>query len=230
VTVSVSGAERSAAEGARAQLLALAAGEFEAHVDDLELVSGQVQVKGVPERGIGVGRLAQLAQSRAGGPGPIVAEGRASMKAGAPSFIAQLVRVRVDAETGQVTVLEMVAIQDVGFAMNPLLVEGQVHGGNVQAVGYGLFEAMRFDDSGGLSSSNFLNYALPRALDLPSLEAILVQHPSKNGPFGARVVGEPPITSAASALVNAIRDAVGVRVTEMPVTPEGLWRAMRDRA
>ncbi len=228
VTISLSGAVLDASTQVKNQLLTLAAKQFEVHPDDLELVDGSVQVKGVPEKNLGIGQLAQLGQRTAGGPGPVVAEGRAAVKSAAPGFTAQLVRVRVDPDTGQVTPLEFVSIQDVGFALNPLLVEGQMHGGAAQGLGFGLYEGMRFSD-GNLTNANFMEYAFPRADGIPPIEAILVEEPSANGPFGARIVGEPPITAGAAAVANAIRDAVGVRVTELPVTAETVWRLMQSR-
>jgi CO/xanthine dehydrogenase Mo-binding subunit len=229
VTISVSGAVQDASVQVKNQLLEIAASELEAHKDDLELKNGAAQVKGVPEKAIAIGRLAQLAQSKAGGPGPVVAEGRAAIKSGAPGFTVQLVRVSVDKNTGLVTPLEFVAVQDVGFALNPTLIEGQMHGGNAQGLSMGLYEAMRFDESGNLASANFLEYHFPRASDLPPFEAVIVQEPSDSGPFGARIVGEPPIIAGGAALANAIRDAVGVRVLELPVRPETLWRLMQAK-
>jgi CO/xanthine dehydrogenase Mo-binding subunit len=228
ITISLSGAVSSASEGVRDQLLNLAAEHFEVHRDDLELEDGFVRVKGVPEQYIGIGRLAEQAESKAGGPGPIMAEGRSAIKVGAPGFVAHLVRVRVNLETGHVRPLEYVAVQDVGFALNPTLIEGQMQGGAVQGLGFGLFENLRFED-GSLASANFLEYQFPRAQDVPNIETIMLELPSRHGPFGARVVGEPPITAGAAAVANAIRDAVGVRVTELPVTPETIWRALQAR-
>lgn len=223
VTISLSGAVLDASTQVREQLLELAARHFEAHRDDIELAGGQAQVRGIPGKALPIGKLAAQAQRLPGGPGPVVAEGRAAIKAGAPGFIAQLVKVRVDPHTGQVTPLQAVAVQDVGFALNPLLVEGQIQGGSAQALGMGLYEGLHFA-GGTLSNPNFLEYAFPTSTDLPPLEAVLVQRPSEHGPFGARIVGEPPITAGAAAVANAIRDAAGVRVTELPVTAEAVWR------
>lgn len=228
VTISLSGAVLDASTQVKDQLLDLAARHFEAHRHDVELSGGHASVKGVPGKTISIGKLAAQGQRTAGGPGPVVAEGRAAIKAGAPGFIAQLVRVRVDPETGQVTPLETVAFQDVGYALNPLLVEGQMHGGAAQALSLGLYEGQTFE-GGQLTNPNFMEYAFPRADDLPPLEAVLVQRPSEHGPFGARIVGEPPITAGAAALANAIRDAAGVRVTETPVRAEQLWGLMQAR-
>ena len=175
---------------------------------------------------VGIGQLAQRAQRQAGGPGPVVAEGRAAIKAGAPGFTVQFVRVQVDPDTALVTPLEAVAIQDVGFALNPMLVEGQMQGGMAQGLSIGLYEGLAFS-GGTLTNPNFLEYVFPRADNLPPIEAVIVEQPSVNGPFGARIVGEPPITAGAAAVANAIRDATGVRVTQLPVTTEALWRLMQ---
>ncbi|MFC4453865.1 xanthine dehydrogenase family protein molybdopterin-binding subunit [Deinococcus sonorensis] len=228
ITISLSGAVLEASTQVRNQLLDLAAGHFEAHREDVELVEGQARVKGVPGNTIGIGQLAQLSQRQAGGPGPVVAEGRAAIKAGAPGFTVQFVRVHVDPDTALVTPLEAVSIQDVGYALNPLLVEGQMHGGTAQGLSMGMYEGLHFA-GGTLTNPNYLEYVFPRASDLPPIEAIIVEHPSEHGPFGARIVGEPPITAGAAAVANAVRDAAGVRVTELPVTSEALWRLMQDR-
>jgi CO/xanthine dehydrogenase Mo-binding subunit len=227
ITYSVSGAVAEAARAARRQLLELAADHFEARVEDLDIVAGQVGVKGVPGKTIGLGALASQAEGKAGGPGPVVGEGRSAPEENAPGFVAHLAEVRVDAETGRVTPLRYVAIQDVGFAMNPTLVEGQIHGGSAQGIGWGLYEALRYDEHGELLTASFMDYTLPRFDNLPEIEAVLVQNPSPHGPFGARGVGEPPITAGAAALANAVRAAVGVRVTELPINDEKVWKAMQ---
>ncbi len=229
VTISLGGAVLDASRQVREQLRDLAAAHFEAHRDDVELEEGRARVRGVPAREVTFGQLAQLGERLPGGPGPVVAEGRASLKGGAPGFTAQLVRVRVDPDTGVVTPLEAVAVQDVGFAINPLLVEGQMHGGTAQGLSFGLYEGLRYE-GGSVTTANFLEYVFPRALDLPTLEAVMVERPSEHGPFGARIVGEPPITAGAAAIANAIRDAAGVRVTALPVTSEMVWTLMRQEA
>ncbi|WP_295821461.1 xanthine dehydrogenase family protein molybdopterin-binding subunit [uncultured Deinococcus sp.] len=228
ITISLSGAVLDASTQVKEQLLDLAARHFEAHRDDVELAQGHARVTGVPDKTISIGKLAALGQRTAGGPGPVVAEGRAALKAGAPGFIAQLVHVRVDPDTGHVTLLRAVSIQDVGYALNPMLVEGQLHGGMAQALGIGLYEGQHFEH-GTLGNPNFMEYAFPTATDIPPIDAVLVEQPSEHGPFGARIVGEPPITAGAAALANAIKNAVGVRVTALPVTAEAVWGLMRER-
>jgi len=227
-TYSVSGAVANAAREVRRKLLNLAADHFEASVDDLEIKDGQVQVKGVPARAVAIGELAGIAQGKQGGPGPIVGEGTAAVEENTAGFVVHLAKVAVDRDTGQVTPLHYVAIQDVGFALNPMMVLGQIHGGTVQGIGWGLHEAMVYDENGQLLTGSFMDYDVPKMDTVPTLETILVQIPSPHGPFGARGIGEPPITAGAAALANAVRDATGVRVTETPIRPEQLWRALHD--
>lgn len=226
-TYTVSAAVARAAESVKRQLLDMAAEQFEASVEDLELVAGNAQVKGVPGRAIAIGQLAKRAESHNGGAGPIVGEGRSALEKSAPAFVAHLVRVRVDTETGEVTPLQYVSIQDVGFALNPTLVEGQIQGGSVQGLGWGLHEAMRYDERGQLLSASFMDYDIPKFDTVPPIEAIQIENRSTLNPFGVRGVGEPPITAGGAAIANAIRDAVGVRVTELPVRAETLWQAMQ---
>jgi len=143
--------------------------------------------------------------------------------------VAHLAKVKVDRETGEVKVLQYVAVQDVGYALNPMLVEGQIHGGVVQAIGLGLFENHSYDEFGQLASASFMDYALPRTVDVPNIEAIQLNLPAPDGPFGARGVGEPPITAGAAAIANAIKDATGARITEMPMRPTTVWKALSEQ-
>jgi CO/xanthine dehydrogenase Mo-binding subunit len=227
-TYSVSGAVANAAREVRSKLLNVAADHFEAAVEDLEIKDGQVQVKGVPARAVAIGELASIAQRKKPGPGPIVGEGTAAVEKGTAGFVVHLAKVAVDQDTGQVTPLQYVAIQDVGFALNPLMVTGQIHGGTVQGIGWGLHEAMVYDENGQLLTGSFMDYDIPKIDTVPNVETILVQVPSPNGPFGARGIGEPPFTAGPAALANAVRDAVGVRVTETPIRSENVWRAMHN--
>jgi len=227
-TYSVSGAVANAAREVRRKLLNVAADHFEAAVEDLEIKDGQVQVKGVPARAVAIGELASTAQRKKGGPGPIVGEGTSAVEENAPGFVVHLAKVAVDRDTGQVTPLHYVAIQDVGFALNPMMVIGQIHGGTVQGIGWGLHEAMVYDENGQLLTGSFMDYDIPKMDTVPMVETILVQNRSPYGPFGARGIGEPPIAAGPAALANAVRDAVGVRVTETPIRPEHLWRALNN--
>ncbi len=223
---STAGAVASAAREVRRRLLDLAADEFEAAPEDLEIHDGVVQVKGVPDRTIPIGELASIAESKAGGPGPVLGDGRAAAEENAPGFVVHLAKVAVDPETGQVDLRQYVAIQDVGFALNPTLVEGQIHGGAAQGIGWGLHEAMVYDEQGQLLTGTFMDYDLPKAAQVPHLEVVMVQNRAPHGPFGARGIGEPPITAGAAAIANAIKDATGARIAELPIRPESVWRAL----
>jgi CO/xanthine dehydrogenase Mo-binding subunit len=227
ITYAVGGAVAEAARAARRQLIELASQMFEASVEDIEIRDGNAFVRGFPAKAIPLAAIAERAEGQRGGPGPIVGEGRNAPEQNAPGFVVHIAKVRVDKETGTVTPLRYVAIQDVGFVINPLLLEGQIHGGSAQGIGFGLYEALRYDENGELLTATLMDYTLPKAAELPPIEAVFVERPSPHGPFGARGVGEPPITAGAAALANAVRAAAGVRVTETPLRDEVVWRALR---
>lgn len=228
-TYSVSGAVANAARGVKEKLLNVAAEHFEASPDDLELRGGFVQVKGFPDKRESIGEIASLAEGSSRFGGPIVAEGRIAVPDSASGFVVHLAKVQVDPDTGQVTLKQYVAVQDVGFALNPTMVLGQIHGGSVQGIGWGLYEQMVYDEYGQLLTASFMDYNLPQFDQVPDIETVLVETRSPHGPFGARGVGEPPITAGAAAIANAVRDATGVRVTQVPIRAEVLWKAMQNR-
>jgi len=144
----------------------------------------------------------------------------------APLTSAHLVHVRVDPESGEVAVLDYVIAQDVGRALNPALVEDQLHGGATQGLGWALHEAMLHDETGQLLTGTFLDYALPTATKVPRFETILVEIPSADGPYGAKGVGEGPVCGAAAAVANAVAAATGVRYRSLPMTAQKIWREM----
>jgi CO/xanthine dehydrogenase Mo-binding subunit len=127
--------------------------------------------------------------------------------------------VEVDPDTGKVTVLRYTASQDVGTAIHPAYVEGQIQGGAVQGIGWGLNEEYFYDQSGVMRNSTFLDYRMPTCLDLPMIESIIVEVPNPGHPYGVRGVGEVPIVPPPAALANAIYNAVGVRMTQLPMSP-----------
>jgi putative selenate reductase molybdopterin-binding subunit len=146
-----------------------------------------------------------------------------------PPFAATFAEVEVDLETGSVRVLHLVEAVDLGTAINPAMAEGQVHGGATQALGYALCEEMRFDAAGVMLNASFRDYKIPSSLDVPRLTAILVPSWEPSGPFGAKSVAEIPLDGPAPAIANAIRDALGVRVNEIPLTPERVLRALQQQ-
>ncbi|HJP33007.1 MAG TPA: xanthine dehydrogenase family protein molybdopterin-binding subunit [Candidatus Latescibacteria bacterium] len=218
-------AARDAAVEARTQLLRLAAELLEADVDDLILADEKVRVKGRRGRSI---ELAELANNAIGSnDGPISGRcvlGRIPTYA---SFSVNIATVEVDPDTGQVQLLDLVAAQDVGRALNPMLVEGQIQGAAVQAMGFGMMEAQRYGAGARMLNANLLDYAIPTTVDVPKVRTVLVEDPCEMGPYGAKGVGEPPIIPGAAAIANAVHDAIGVRVSELPLTPETVMKALR---
>jgi CO/xanthine dehydrogenase Mo-binding subunit len=215
-----------AAEDARRQTLEIAAKELEASVHDLEIEDGTVGVRGVPGKGITlaqIGKKGNLYMSRTP---PVLGASHPAFSQQAPGFAAEIARIEVDPDTGEVTVHGFVVIQDVGKAINPIGVEGQMQGGAVQSLGMALTEALMFDADGRLTNPSLLDYRKLTAADLPAIETVIVEKPAPAGPFGARGVGEPPIIPAPAALANAIEDAAGVRITELPLTPERIALAV----
>jgi CO/xanthine dehydrogenase Mo-binding subunit len=158
--------------------------------------------------------------------GPVV--GRASVDPEGPTngFGTHVVDVEVDPETAKVTVLRYTAVQDVGRAIHPSYVEGQMQGGAVQGIGWALNEEYVFDGQGRMLNANFLDYRMPTALDVPMIDTIIVEVPNPAHPYGVRGVGETPIIAPPAALANAIYRATGVRMSELPMSPPRLWAAM----
>ena len=230
ITYTVGLAVQAAAEDAKRQLLEIAANELEAAPEDLELVDGAIRVRGMPDRQITLREIAHLSMVFGGKYAPVYGTGRSVVRQQSPGFNAQIAHVAVDPDTGEVEVLDLVAIQDVGRALNPALVEEQVHGGVGQGIGWALHEAMRWSENGQPLNPSFLDYDLPKASQLPPIAVELVEVPSPIGPFGAKGVGEPPVVPTAAAIANAIADAIGVHLSELPITPERVLAALRDRA
>jgi CO/xanthine dehydrogenase Mo-binding subunit len=134
--------------------------------------------------------------------------------------------VEVDTDTGAVRILRQVVAQDVGRAINPAAIEGQIRGAVAQGVGWGILERMGYDEGGHLLSGTLMDYALPRSTQVPDeVDVILVEVPSENGPFGVRGVGEPPVVAAGAAVANAIADALGTRLTSLPITASAIVEA-----
>jgi CO/xanthine dehydrogenase Mo-binding subunit len=218
-----------AAQEARAQVLQIAAQHLEASADDLEIVDGKVQVRGVPGAGVSLKEIASMSMSFAGKYEPVYGRGQTAITESAPGFAAHLANVTVDEETGEVHLNRYVAAQDVGFAINPALVEGQMMGGVAQGIGWALHEAIEFDDSGQLVTGTLMDYVLPRSNDIPPIETILVEVASQHGPFGAKGVGEPPAIPGPATIRNAIKAASGARLSSLPMRPERVLEALQER-
>jgi len=228
VTYTVGKAVLNAAEAARHKLLTAASEELEIAPDDLEVVDGVVRAVGAPDRSITVEEIARKTLRFGGRHEPIEGHGGSAQIRGAPSVAAHLAHVRVDRQTGEVELLAHVIAQDVGRALNPALVEGQMRGGTTQGMGWALFEQLDHDEDGRLVTGSFLDYAIPVAERVPEIETLIVEVPAPDGPFGAKGIGEAPVVAAAPAIANAVAAATGVRFRELPMTPPRVWAALRE--
>jgi CO/xanthine dehydrogenase Mo-binding subunit len=224
----VGAAVLQAAEDARRQTFEIAASELEASIHDLEMVDGKITVRGVPDKGITLATIGKKGNLYMSKTPPVLGRANPAFSQQAPGFAAQLARLEVDPDTGEVTIVDFVIVQDVGKAINPMAVEGQMQGGAVQSLGMALTEGLLFDENGRLTNPSLLDYRKLTAADLPDLETIIVEVPSPAGPFGARGVGEPPIIPAPAAIGNAIHDATGARLTELPMSPERIALAVAN--
>jgi CO/xanthine dehydrogenase Mo-binding subunit len=235
----VGNACRAAAAELKRQLLALAGKHLEVDESALALGEGCV-IAAAEDRRATLAELARLSQASGGGliaHGTFVApptaydakrvEGHVYPAFHSPSFHAHAVDLSVDAETGEITLHRYVVAQDVGFAMNPTYIEGQIEGGVAQGLGQALSEEIVYE-GGHVLNPNLTDYKMPTALDLPRIESILVQHPSLVGPYGAKGVGEPPSIEPPAAVANAVASAVGVRITSLPITAEKVALALGE--
>jgi CO/xanthine dehydrogenase Mo-binding subunit len=173
--------------------------------------------------------LAAIAAKAARTGGPISTEVQINAQGQAPGFTTHICDVEVDKETGHVKILRYTAIQDVGRAIHPSYVEGQMQGGVAQGVGWALSEEYIYDKDGRLENPGFLDYRVPVASDMPMIDTILIEVPNPRHPFGARGCGEVPIIPPMAAVANAIADATGIRLRDLPMSPPRL-RAALDEA
>ncbi|MFI4936520.1 MAG: xanthine dehydrogenase family protein molybdopterin-binding subunit, partial [Caulobacterales bacterium] len=170
--------------------------------------------------------LEALASKSARTGGPISAEVSLNAQGAGPGFGVHLCDVEIDPETGHVTVLRYTAAQDVGRAIHPSYVEGQIQGGVAQGVGWALNEEYIFDRDGAMENAGFLDYRVPVASDLPMIETVMIEVPNPRHPFGAKGVGEVPIVPPLAAIANAVSAAIGVRMKDLPLSPPKIRAAL----
>ena len=173
--------------------------------------------------------LKQLARRLARAGGPVSGQASVNPRGVGPAFATHVVDVEVDPETGKVDILRYTAVQDVGKAVHPSYVEGQIQGGTAQGIGWALNEEYYYDETGTMRNSGFLDYRMPTTLDLPMIETVLVEVPNPGHPIGIRGVGEVPIIPPPAAIANAIYRAVGVRMTELPMSPPKVCKAIAEK-
>ncbi len=217
-------ASYEAGQDVKRQMIERAAKVWEIPVEDVEYAEGVLQHKSDSELHMTFKQMAAR-QNVTGGP----ITGRAGVNPGGagPCLATHIVDVEVDPDTGKVQVLRYTAVQDVGKAIHPSYVEGQIQGGAVQGIGWGLNEEYVFNDNGQMVNSTFLDYRMPISLDLPMIDTVIVEVANPGHPFGVRGVGEVPIVPPMAALSNAIYHALGVRVNQLPMSPgvilESMW-------
>jgi CO/xanthine dehydrogenase Mo-binding subunit len=237
-------AVRYAAERVRERVLDIASRLLEADAGDLEISDGEVSVKGAPEKKVSI---ADVAGAATWVYGELITGTGAALKPfaavdpetgaveldphSAISYAACVAEVEVDDETGEVRVERLVQAYDVGRAINPTLVEGQIQGGAMMGLGLGLLEAAYpYYPDVERRGAQFGTYLAPSMEDLPDVQSLILEHPSVDGPFGAKAIGEMANNAQPAAIAAAVHDAVGVWVTECPITPERVLRALEAKA
>jgi len=221
----------------RERFLKVAATMLQSDARQLDIEDGIVFSMGLKERGIPFGSViakafaTQVPLSAVGSWYPPMTYPNAinqGDKMHTYTFGAQAAIVAVDVETGEITVEDTVLACDVGKAINPDTVEGQMHGAMAQAISWTLMEE-HFMKNGKMSNFTYHDYLIPTAMDLPNLRTIIVEHPNCLGPYGARGIGEPPIVGAAPAIRNAVLDATGIYMNQIPLTPVRVMDAIRQK-
>jgi len=243
VTMSVGQAVRLAAGDAKRQIFERVAQLFHCKVEELDLKNGKVFLKAKPEQSIpliGVSMQAHYVNRE----GPIMGKGTfffqeppheegavkgaLEVSLNTPNYTTQVAEVEVDERTGQVEVLKITASQDVGFAINPLAARGQMLGGIAMGFGWALIEGYGLKD-GRVLNRAFLDNGIPGAMDIPEMEALVVEENSERGPYGAKPMGNLPLIPTAPAIANAVYDAIGVRIKDLPITPHKILAALKKR-
>ncbi|MDX1414699.1 MAG: molybdopterin cofactor-binding domain-containing protein [Candidatus Promineifilaceae bacterium] len=217
-------AVEKAAVDMKRQLLELAAQKLEAAPGDLDIERGQVLVKGAPAIS-----LRELVSGDGGNPAQALISQATHHSKVAYSFAAHFAEVEVDTETGQIEVKQVTAVHEIGQAINRRGVEGQIEGGIQQGLGHSISEDFILDpETGRPLNPSFVDYKMPLAMDMPPIKTIILEtEPDLGGPFGAKGVGEDPIIAIGPAIANAVYNAIGVRIRELPITPEKVLQALQ---
>jgi xanthine dehydrogenase molybdenum-binding subunit len=231
-----------AANGLKQQLLENASEMLKANIDDLEISEKKVFVKGSPDKAISYSEIGAssfykkkkplIANGYYNGPEDVSPNFNPTTYEGYPApalvFGTHLAEVEVDPATGKVEVLNFIAAHDLGRAINPLLVEGQIEGGAIQGIGWALMEDLQFEN-GEIVNPNFHDYKMLTIKDIPKILPLMIETIDPNGPFGAKGIGECAMVPTAPAIINAIYDAVGVRIRELPATSEKIFQGIQEK-
>jgi CO/xanthine dehydrogenase Mo-binding subunit len=224
-------AVNAAAITVREKVLRAASERLEAAEEDLELADGEARVKGVPSRGIPLGELAQHANPLRGAVRPGTEPGLEATdyfgpERGATASGVHAMILEIDADTMDVRILKYVVVHDCGRVINPLILDGQIHGGVAQGIGNAYYEQLVFDDNGQLLTGSFMDYLLPTSLDVPRVEVGHEVTPSPLNPLGTKGAGEAGAIPVGALFAQAIEDALaipGLELREMPLSPNRLW-------
>jgi putative selenate reductase molybdopterin-binding subunit len=219
-------AVRRAAAELKIQICREAASMLECGIDDVELTDGLVKVRGVPSSGVGIEKLAHWIRYESDDPHQLIAERSHLPKSIAPPFAICVAEVAVDPRTGQVRVERMLEAIDCGKPVNPMFVEGQLHGAIHMGLGAALCEEMRFDGQGRPLTRSFAEYQLLRSVDMPEIRVVILDSTEPTGPFGAKGLGEASVVPVAASVANAVAHAVGAHPHELPLTPERVLALM----
>jgi CO/xanthine dehydrogenase Mo-binding subunit len=230
-------AVNEAAKDVRAKILKLASEQLECAEDDLELVDGQVRVKGVPQRAIKLGELAAKANPLRGAVKPGTVPGLEATNyfgpaGGATAAGVHAMIVEVDPETMGVEIKKYVVVHDCGTVINPLILAGQVQGGVAQGIGNAFYEQLLFDDNGQLLNGTFMDYLLPTALDVPRVEVGHEETRSPLNPLGIKGAGEAGAIPVGPLFAQAVEDALadtGIEILEIPLSPKRLWELVEAK-
>ena len=208
-----------AAHDVKRQLIERAARVWETDVENVRYDDGTLSHVSDPELSMSYKEVAETANATGG---PIVGRANVTSTGAARAYAAMIVDVRVDPDTGKTDVVRCTAFQDAGIAIHPSYVEGQIQGGAAQGIGWALNEEYNMAEDGHMNNTSLLDYRMPTALDLPMIEAVIVEVPNPGHPFGIRGVGEAGIVPPLAAMANAVYRATGVRMTDLPMSPPAI--------
>ncbi len=225
--IAMGAAVQIAAKKLKEKVLRNSAAILEVGVDQLVIDDEGISVAGKPDQCLTYVSIYQSETEGSATSGPLVEVGSAGLRKPSPGYAATLAEVAVDPQTGLVRLTRLVIAQDVGCAINRLAVEGQMHGAGVQSAGMALWEEVQYDALNQVRNPGLLDYRLATAMDVPFIESLIIEVASGDGPHGSKLVGETPMVSPLAAIANAVADALGVRIYDLPITPERIWKALR---
>ena len=219
-------ASYEAAQDVKSQMIDRAAKLWETSVDEVELANGIFKHKSDPELRMDFKEMAGMLPDTGG---PVVGSANLDPRGAGSAFATHVVDLEVDPDTGKVTILRYTAVQDAGKAIHPSYVEGQMQGGAAQGIGWALNEEYYMGDDGRMLNSSFLDYRMPTSLDLPMIDTVIVEVDNPAHPYGVRGVGEVCIIPPMAAIANAIYDATGVRMNNLPMNPAAVLKALSEK-